>query len=177
MPDTHHEEATRTSAEHARERATDALAHCERQRSYLAPEQVNLIDGRTDFQLARDVIALADALAEAERRAEQAERAHVNCPSLAFVQSLADANEANAERVAGLQAQLDAYEEAVALIDSPYPIGVFPDLQERDAVFAAMRAVNKFATEQFYAETARQRGEAVRQALAVRGVREPDPRA
>ncbi|HET6916938.1 MAG TPA: hypothetical protein VFH56_12680 [Acidimicrobiales bacterium] len=63
----------------------------------------------------------------------------------------------------------DAYYEAVAnliqaveSIDAPYPIEVFPDLQKRDEVFAAMREVNRYATEQFYAEVARARGVAAR---------------
>lgn len=53
--------------------------------------------------------------------------------------------------------------EAINLVDDPYPLQVFPDLQEQDAVFAAMREVNKYATEQFFAETARQRGKTVRE--------------
>ena len=122
----------------------------------------------------------ADALDAAVRRAEQAEQGIVeiaNKPGGVIRRyGWVDPSEAKElrERVAALQAQLEAYEEAVALIDSPYPIGVFPDLQDKEAVFAAMREVNVYATEQFFAETARQRGRVVRDVLAGRGVREPE---
>jgi hypothetical protein len=58
--------------------------------------------------------------------------------------------------------------EALDIVDSPYPVEVFPDLQNRAQVFAAMRAINQFATEQFYAETARARGTAMRSLIEER---------
>jgi hypothetical protein len=45
---------------------------------------------------------------------------------------------------------------------------LFPDLQQQDEVFVAMRAVNRYATEQFWAMCARQRGQVVRELLAGR---------
>src|SRR5512146_1569951 len=57
---------------------------------------------------------------------------------------------------------------ALDVVDAPYPIGVFPDLQKREEVFAAMREINQYATEQFYAEVARQRGHAARSLIAER---------
>jgi hypothetical protein len=67
--------------------------------------------------------------------------------------------EAAEARVVGLT-------EALASVDEPYPIDIFPDLQERDEVYAAMRSVNEYATEQFYAEVARDRGRVARAVLA-----------
>lgn len=61
-----------------------------------------------------------------------------------------------------LQDERDRLRLAVRSIDEPYPVEVFPDLREREAVFAAMREVNRYATEQFHAEVARQRGKAAR---------------
>lgn len=59
--------------------------------------------------------------------------------------------------------------EALDLVDTPYPLKVFPDLKRQDEVFAAMRAVNEYATEQFYAQTARQRGQAARDYIERHG--------
>jgi hypothetical protein len=58
--------------------------------------------------------------------------------------------------------------EALDVVDAPYPIDVFPDLQQSEQIFAVMRAINPFATEQFYSETARARGEAARRLLEER---------
>ena len=58
--------------------------------------------------------------------------------------------------------------EAFDIVDSPYPIEVFPDLQKREEVFAAMREINQFATEQFYSETARARATAARSLIEER---------
>lgn len=52
---------------------------------------------------------------------------------------------------------------AICLVDDPYPLQVFPDLEQRDEVFSAMRSVNKYATEQFHAEVSRQRGKVARE--------------
>lgn len=71
-----------------------------------------------------------------------------------------------AERALALVAEIQRLRDALDSVDAPYPIDVFPDLQERDAVFAAMRAVNRYATEQFAAEIARQRGKAARALMA-----------
>lgn len=61
---------------------------------------------------------------------------------------------------------IDRLRLALRSVDEPYPIDIFPDLQEKDAVFAAMREVNRYATEQFHSEVSRQRGAAVRSYLA-----------
>jgi hypothetical protein len=42
----------------------ETLAHCERQREFLAPDQRALIDGRRDYQLA---ISLRDSLVREKR--------------------------------------------------------------------------------------------------------------
>lgn len=62
--------------------------------------------------------------------------------------------------------EIEDLQSALSLVDEPYPIEVFPALKDPDAVFAAMRSVNKYATEQFWAECARQRGEVARSHLA-----------
>lgn len=62
---------------------------------------------------------------------------------------------------------IDRLRLALRSVDEPYPIDIFPDLQERDEVFAAMREINRYATEQFYGEIARQRGAAARSYLEV----------
>lgn len=57
------------------------------------------------------------------------------------------------------------HREALDLVDTPYPIEVFPERtdEQRDAIFAAMRAVDKYATEWFYAHVARERGRVARE--------------
>lgn len=62
---------------------------------------------------------------------------------------------------------IEAFWEALDLVDSPYPIEVFPERtdDERDAIFAAMRTVDKYATEWFYAHVARDRGRVARKSL------------
>ncbi len=60
---------------------------------------------------------------------------------------------------------IDRLRLALRSVDEPYPIDIFPDLQEKDSVFAAMREVNRYATEQFASEIARQRGVAARSYL------------
>ncbi len=59
-------------------------------------------------------------------------------------------------------------EEIIAGLDEPYPIEVFPERtdEQRDAIFAAMRAVDPYATEWFYAHVARDRARVAREALA-----------
>lgn len=56
---------------------------------------------------------------------------------------------------------------ALDLVNLPYPIEVFPERpdERRDAIFAAMRTVNKYATEWFYAHVARERGRVAREAI------------
>ena len=65
------------------------------------------------------------------------------------------------------EAERDRAITALDLVDLPYPIEVFPERpdERRDAIFAAMRAVNKYATEWFYAHVARERGRVAREAI------------
>lgn len=75
-----------------------------------------------------------------------------------------------AEGLARSQAeQIAALREALSLVDSPYPLDVFPERtdEQRDAIYAAMRAVDKYATEWFYAHVARDRGRVARETLAL----------
>lgn len=60
--------------------------------------------------------------------------------------------------------RLEAATEAIDLVDTPYPLEVFPERtdEQRDAIFAAMRSVDKYATEWFYAHVARERGRVAR---------------
>jgi hypothetical protein len=61
--------------EDAEKSAREILDHCERQRSYLAPNQRSLIDGRHDFVAATYVLKLASLVASLEQQLGQSREA------------------------------------------------------------------------------------------------------
>lgn len=124
-------------------------------------------------QIGRDISTVAAALSLlVEREAERDEALNLAENDVVTQKGRADSlGEAYEEAEAELEtatARVVELEAALDLVDTPYPLDVFPERtdEQRDAIFAAMRDVDKYATEWFYAHVARERGRVAREALS-----------